>query len=146
MKRSERLARWLGAALGLFGGFLLGYFLVRGGTHSYPGYVIIGLTSLEGLIFAYLGTPYVLGGWRTFNFRLTSTPLPDLLSGLLGVVVGLVIASLIAIATVSHVASSLPASHFNAPADPHTGMCRGRHSVAWPRRSGAAPESAQLAR
>ena len=97
MKRSEKLARWLGAALGLFGGFLLGYFLVRGGTHSYPGYVIIGLTSLEGLIFAYLGTPYVLGGWRTFNFRLTSTPLPDLLSGLLGVVIGLVIASLIGV-------------------------------------------------
>jgi uncharacterized protein YacL len=57
--------------------------------------VIIGLTTLEGLIFAYLGTPYVLGGWRTFNFRLTSTPLPDLLSGLLGMVVGLVIAVLI---------------------------------------------------
>jgi uncharacterized protein YacL len=97
VKRSEKLARWLGAALGLVGGFLLGYFLVRGGTHSYPGYVIIGLTSLEGLIFAYLGTPYVFGGWRTFNFRLTSTPLPDLLSGLLGVVVGLVIASLIGV-------------------------------------------------
>lgn len=97
MKRSEKLARWLGATLGLVGGFLLGYFLVRGGTHSYPGYVIIGLTSLEGLIFAYLGTPYVFGGWRTFNFRLTSTPLPDLLSGLLGVVVGLVIASLIGV-------------------------------------------------
>ena len=97
MKRSEKLARWLGAALGLVGGFLLGYFLVRGGTHSYPGYMIIGLTSLEGLIFAYLGTPYVFGGWRTFNFRLTSTPLPDLLSGLLGVVVGLVIASLIGV-------------------------------------------------
>jgi uncharacterized protein YacL len=97
VKRSEKLARWLGAALGLIGGFLLGYFLVRGGTHSYPGYVIIGLTSLEGLIFAYLGTPYVLGGWRTFNFRLLSTPLPDLLSGLLGMVVGLVIASLIGV-------------------------------------------------
>jgi uncharacterized protein YacL len=76
---------------------LLGYFLVRGGAHSYPGYVIIGLTMLEGLIFAYLGTPYVLGGWRTFNFRLTSTPLPDLLSGLLGMVVGLVIAALIGV-------------------------------------------------
>ena len=97
MKRSERLARWLGAALGLIGGFLLGYFLVRGGTHSYPGYVIIGLTTAEGLIFAYLGTPYVLGGWRTFNFRLTSTPLPDLLSGVLGMVVGLVIAALIGV-------------------------------------------------
>jgi uncharacterized protein YacL len=97
VKRSENLARWLGAGLGLIGGFALGYFLVRGGSHSYPGYVIIGLTTLEGLIFAYLGTPYVLGGWRTFNFRLTSTPLPDLLSGLLGMVVGLVIAALIAV-------------------------------------------------
>src|SRR5207245_10676438 len=45
--------------------------------------------------FAYLGTPYVLGGWRKFNFRLTSTPLPDLLSGLLGLIVGLVVAVLI---------------------------------------------------
>ena len=95
MKRSEYLARWLGAALGVIGGFLLGYFMVRGVGNPHPGYVIIGLTTLEGLIFAYLGTPYVLGGWRTFNFRLTSTPLPDLLSGLLGMVVGLVIAVLI---------------------------------------------------
>ena len=95
MKRSERLARFVGAGLGVVGGFTLGYFLVRGVALPHPGYVIIGLTTLEGLIFAYLGTPYVLGGWRTFNFRLTSTPLPDLLSGLLGMVVGLVIAVLI---------------------------------------------------
>jgi uncharacterized protein YacL len=95
VKRSEYLARWLGAGLGVVGGFLLGYFMVRGVGNPHPGYVIIGLTTLEGLIFAYLGTPYVLGGWRTFNFRLTSTPLPDLLSGLLGMVVGLVIAVLI---------------------------------------------------
>ena len=95
MKRSEYLARWLGAGLGVIGGFALGYFLVRGVGNPHPGYVIIGLTTLEGLIFAYLGTPYLLGGWRTFNFRLTSTPLPDLLSGLLGMVIGLVIAVLI---------------------------------------------------
>jgi uncharacterized protein YacL len=95
VKRSEFLARWLGAGLGVIGGFALGYFMVRGVGNPHPGYVIIGLTTLEGLIFAYLGTPYVLGGWRTFNFRLTSTPLPDLLSGLLGMVVGLVIAVLI---------------------------------------------------
>jgi uncharacterized protein YacL len=95
VKRSEYLARWLGAGLGVIGGFVLGYFLVRGVGNPHPGYIIIGLTTLEGLIFAYLGTPYVLGGWRTFNFRLTSTPLPDLLSGLLGMVVGLVIAVLI---------------------------------------------------
>jgi uncharacterized protein YacL len=80
----------------VIGGFALGYFLARG-VAAHPGYTIIGLTTLEGLIFAYLGTPYVLGGWRTFNFRLTSTPLPDLLSGLLGMVVGLVIAVLIGV-------------------------------------------------
>jgi len=95
VKRSEHIARWLGTGLGVVGGFLLGYFMVRGVGNPHPGYWIIGLTTLEGLIFAYLGTPYVLGGWRTFNFRLTSTPLPDLLSGLLGMVVGLVIAVLI---------------------------------------------------
>jgi uncharacterized protein YacL len=96
VKRSEYLARFAGAGLGVVGGFLLGYFMVRGlGTNAHPGWAIIGLTTLEGLIFAYLGTPYVLGGWRGINFRLTSTPLPDLLSGLLGMVVGLVIALLI---------------------------------------------------
>jgi uncharacterized protein YacL len=97
VKRSESLARWIGAGLGVVGGFTLGYFMVRGGVNPHPGYIVIGLTTLEGLIFAYLGTPYVLGGWRTFNFRLTSTPLPDLLSGLLGMVIGLVIAVLIGV-------------------------------------------------
>jgi len=95
VKRSEYLARWGGAALGVIGGFVLGYFMVRGlGSSAHPGWAIIGLTTLEGLIFAYLGTPYVLGGWRTINFRLTSTPLPDLLSGLLGMIIGLVLAAL----------------------------------------------------
>src|SRR3981189_3258593 len=70
--------------------------MVRGVGSSHPGYVIIGLTTLEGLIFAYLGTPYVLGGWRTVNFRLTSNPLHDVVSGLLDMVVGLIIAVLIA--------------------------------------------------
>ncbi|HKC20168.1 MAG TPA: PIN domain nuclease [Candidatus Dormibacteraeota bacterium] len=98
MKRSELLARWVGAALGVIGGFVLGYFMVRGlGGTAHPGWAIIGLATLEGLIFAYLGTPYVLGGWRTVNFRLTSTPLPDLLSGLLGIIVGLVVAVLVGV-------------------------------------------------
>jgi uncharacterized protein YacL len=95
LKRSESLARWLGAGLGVIGGFVLGYFMVRGISDAHPGWAIIGLTTLEGLIFAYLGTPYLLGGWRRVNFRLTSTPLPDLLSGVLGMVAGLVIAVLI---------------------------------------------------
>jgi uncharacterized protein YacL len=97
LKRSETVARWIGSGLGVVGGFTLGYFMVRGIGNAHPGWIIIGLTTLEGLLFAYLGTPYVLGGWRTFNFRLTSTPLPDLLSGLLGMVVGLVIAALIGV-------------------------------------------------
>jgi len=98
VKRSENLARWMGAGLGVVGGFLLGYFMVRGlGSNAHPGWAIIGLTTLEGLIFAYLGTPYLLGGWRRVNFRLTSTPLPDLLSGLLGIIVGLVIAVLVGV-------------------------------------------------
>src|SRR3989440_8625422 len=69
--------------------------MVRG--NARPGWAIIGLTTLEGLIFAYLGIPYLLGGWRRINFRLTSTPLPDLLSGLLGIVVGWVVAALIGV-------------------------------------------------
>ncbi len=98
MNRSEYLARWVGGGLGVIGGFLLGYFMVRGlGNQGHPGWAIIGLTTLEGLIFAYLGTPYVLGGWRKFNFSLTSTPLPDMLSGLLGMIVGLVVAVLIGV-------------------------------------------------
>ncbi len=97
MKRSEYLARWIGAGLGVIGGFTLGYFMVRGISEAHPGYVIIGLTTLEGLIFAYLGTPYLLGGWRRINFGLTSTPLPDLLSGLLGMIVGLILAVLIGV-------------------------------------------------
>ena len=94
MKRSEYLAQWIGAGLGVIGGFVLGYFMVRGIPTAKPGWAIIGLTTVEGFIFAYLGTPYVLGGWRRINFRLTSTPLPDLLSGLTGMIVGLVIAVL----------------------------------------------------
>src|SRR6266542_1092859 len=41
--------------------------MVRGAHNGYTGYVIILLTTLEGLIFAYLGTPYVLGGFFFFQ-------------------------------------------------------------------------------
>jgi uncharacterized protein YacL len=85
----------IGAALGVVGGFALGYGLVQfAGTRHGSG-LIIGLTTLEGLIFAYLGTPYVVGGWRNFNARLRTTPLPDLMAALAGIIVGLVIAVLI---------------------------------------------------
>jgi len=97
VKRSDALARWLGVGIGVVGGFFLGYALVRLSGISHQGWVLISLTTLEGLIFAYLGTPYVLGGWRGFNLRLTSTPLPDLISGLLGMIVGLVVAVLIGV-------------------------------------------------
>ena len=97
MKRSDTLARGIGVGIGVVGGFFLGYALVRLSGISHQGWVLISLTTIEGLIFAYLGTPYVLGGWRGFNQRLVSTPLPDLLSGLLGMIVGLVIAVLIGV-------------------------------------------------
>jgi len=95
LKRSDALALRLGLGIGVVGGFILGYILVRLAPITHQGWVLISLTTLEGLVFAYLGTPYVLGGWRGFNRRLLNTPLPDLLSGLLGMVVGLVIAVLI---------------------------------------------------
>jgi len=97
VKRSDTLARRLGVGIGVVGGFFLGYALVRLSGISHQGWVLISLTTLEGLIFGYLGTPYVLGGWRGFNLRLTSTPLPDLISGLLGMIVGLVVAVLIGV-------------------------------------------------
>jgi len=97
VKRSDTLARRVGVGIGVVGGFFLGYALVRLSGISHQGWVLISLTTMEGLIFAYLGTPYVLGGWRGFNQRLVSTPLRDLLSGLLGMIVGLVIAVLIGV-------------------------------------------------
>lgn len=87
--------RGIGAALGVVGGFLLGYGLVQfAGTRHGSG-LVIALTTLEGLIFAYLGTPYLVSGWRHFNSRLRTTPLPDLMAALAGMIVGLVVAVLI---------------------------------------------------
>ena len=97
MRRSDTLALRAGLGVGVVGGFVLGYSLVRLSGITHQGWVLILLTTLEGLIFAYLGTPYLLGGWRGFNRGLISTPLPDLLSGLLGMVVGLVIAVLVGV-------------------------------------------------
>jgi len=96
--RSDRLARWIGAGIGVIGGFTLGYFMDRQfGLHGGGARVTITLTTVEGFLFAYLGTPYVMGGWRNVNLSLANTPLPDLLSGLLGMIVGLVIAVLVAV-------------------------------------------------
>jgi uncharacterized protein YacL len=97
VKRSDALALRVGLGIGVVGGFVLGYSLVRLSGITHQGWVLITLTTIEGLIFAYLGTPYVLGRWRGFNRRLINTPLPDLLSGLLGMIVGLIIAVLIGV-------------------------------------------------
>jgi len=94
--RSEAWARGLGAGLGVVGGFILGYAMVKQGHISAPGsLVILSLTTLEGLIFSYLGSPYVLGGWRQVNFQLRTTPLPDLVAGLFGLIMGLLVAVLV---------------------------------------------------
>jgi uncharacterized protein YacL len=93
---TERWARYAGSGLGVVGGFILGYAMVRTGQIKPPASTaIIALTTLEGMIFAYLGTPYVFGGWRRVSFRLFATPLPDMVSGLLGLVAGLIVAVLI---------------------------------------------------
>lgn len=94
-----KLARWtlwLATILGAAGGFLLGYAMVVSAGVEAPGKtVIIVLTTIDGLIFAYLGAPYLLGGWRNVNLRLATTPLPDLITALAGMIVGLVVAVLI---------------------------------------------------
>ena len=96
MSATERWARRVGTVLGIAGGFALGYGMVRSsGVRPPASSVIIGLTSLEGLIFFFLGAPYVVGGWRNVNLRLSKTPLPDLGAGLLGMILGLVVAVLI---------------------------------------------------
>ena len=94
--RSEAWARGLGTGLGVVGGFILGYAMVRQAAISAPGSgVIICLTTLEGLIFTYLGAPYVMGGWRKVDFQLRTTPLPDLVTGIFGLIMGLLVAVLI---------------------------------------------------
>jgi uncharacterized protein YacL len=96
--RSDRTARMVGLGVGVIGGFTLGYFMDRSfDVHAAAARVTITLTTLEGGLFAYLGTPYLLGGWRNVNLSLARTPLPDLLSGLAGMIVGLVIAVLIGV-------------------------------------------------
>ncbi len=93
---SEAVARGLGTFLGVVGGFVLGYAMVQtGGIHPPASAAIIALTSLEGMIFAYLGTPYLSTSYRVVIARLVATPLQDLIAGLLGMIVGLVLAVLI---------------------------------------------------
>ncbi|MGH7777554.1 MAG: PIN/TRAM domain-containing protein [Candidatus Dormibacterales bacterium] len=88
-------ARVAGTLLGLVGGFALGYALVRTSGVHHRGYVILSLTSFEGLIFAYLSTPYLVDGWRGLDRRLKATPISDLVAGVLGLISGLVVAVLI---------------------------------------------------
>jgi uncharacterized protein YacL len=91
-----RWVRWPAAVLGALGGFVLGYAMATSSGVEPPGRsVILILTTVDGTIFAYLGAPYILGGWRNVNLRLATTPLPDLLTGLAGMIVGLVVAVLI---------------------------------------------------
>ena len=94
--RSEVLVRTIGTGLGMVGGFILGYALVKSAVIHAPGSgATIALTTLEGMIFAYLGTPYLFGGWRKINLHLRTTPLPDLATALFGLIVGLLVAVLI---------------------------------------------------
>ena len=97
MSTRRRSLRIGATVLGAVGGFALGYAIVVTSGVKHRGAVLIGLTTMEGLIFMYLATPYVFGGWRRLDFRLRTTPLADLLAGIVGVIVGLVVAALASI-------------------------------------------------
>jgi uncharacterized protein YacL len=94
MRAGWRLA---GPLVGAVGGFLLGYgIVVSTGPRSHGG-LLITLTTLEGLIFAYLAIPYLVRAWRHLRVMVRATPLSDLLTGGAGLVAGLVVAALAAV-------------------------------------------------
>ena len=90
-----RLARWIGVLGGALGGAVLGYAMVLSAGIHQGRAVIITLTAAEGLVFGYLAAPYVQAAAKHFDRRLKTTPLPDLIAGILGLILGLVVAVLI---------------------------------------------------
>src|SRR5579862_5158285 len=91
-------AHWAATALGVAGGLLLGIALLRlSGLHhaGYQEYTLLALTAAEGGLFTYLATPYVVRWWRDLDRLLKTTPLEYLLTGVVGTVVGLIVAVLI---------------------------------------------------
>jgi uncharacterized protein YacL len=85
----------LGLFFGTIGGLALGYRLAQTGPEGSGHLVVEGLTTVEGIIFGYLVVPYFLGGFRRLDRGLKGTPLPDLVAGVAGTIVGLVTAVLI---------------------------------------------------
>src|SRR5579864_1144708 len=81
---------WVAVVAGILGGFLLGVALLElsGVRHAgYEEYTLLGLTTAEGGLFAYLATPYVVRWWRDLDRLLKTTPLEYLLTGVVGTVV-----------------------------------------------------------
>ena len=95
MDRRHGVLHWIAVAVGGIGGFVLGYGLVQVSGVTHGARYIALLATVEGALFAYLGFPYVARGWRALDLRLKTTPLSDLIAGLLGMVVGLIIAVLV---------------------------------------------------
>src|SRR5205807_7853743 len=80
---------WAVVVLGVLGGLLLGVALLSvSGVHraGYQEYALLGLTTAEGGLFAYLATPYVVRWWRELDVFMKTTPLEYMLTGIEGVV------------------------------------------------------------
>lgn len=105
----NRLVRWALTAAGVTGGFILTYYglwplelLADRVLEPWEMALTVGLGTVVGGIVGYVLAPWVLSeaasvaGWLVG--RLTRTPTPDLVAGVVGLVVGLVIANLVRLA------------------------------------------------
>lgn len=87
-----------GVIVGLAGGFLLGVALINLSGDHHQGYqemALLVLTTVEGGLFAYLAIPYLVRWWRALDHFLKTTPVVNLVTGILGLIVGLVLAVLV---------------------------------------------------
>jgi uncharacterized protein YacL len=87
-----------GVIVGLAGGFLLGDALLNLSAVHHAGYqeiALLVLTTVEGGLFTYLAIPYLVRWWRALDHLLKTTPLANLVTGVLGMIVGLVLAVLV---------------------------------------------------
>lgn len=87
-----------GVVVGLAVGFLLGVALLNLSGTRHAGYqemALLVLTTIEGGLFCYLALPYLVRWWRALDSFLKTTPLVNLITGVLGMIVGLVLAVLV---------------------------------------------------
>src|SRR5215472_1967288 len=91
---------WTGVVIGLAGGFVLGVLLLGlSGSHhaGYQQIALLVLTTVEVGLFAYLSVPILVRWYRALDLFLKTTPLPNLITGVLGMIIGLILAALASI-------------------------------------------------